>query len=181
MQTLVTGNNITTPAYCKQRCDTGYSLVEVVVVMALLALLSGLVVLNLPPSDSRRTEDAADALAAQLKLASDAAILSGGVTGLQLAEKDYRFLTRTLTGWQPLEALDRRSFIIPEGLTPSLKLDGEDVPLPLRLSDSVQTAPTLYFTAGGDNPAFTVQLQSRSTSEYIDGQPGGIILRRSEP
>ncbi|MCA3254012.1 MAG: prepilin-type N-terminal cleavage/methylation domain-containing protein, partial [Alphaproteobacteria bacterium] len=86
-----------------RRGETGFTLVELLVVVLLIGLAAGTAVLALP--DARdRVGDEAESLAARLVAARDLAIVSGRDTAVRIDGLGYRFEERGLDGWRPAKA-----------------------------------------------------------------------------
>lgn len=151
----------------------GFTLVEVLVVMLLIALLSSFAVLSLPragPAEQQRTE--ALRLLGRLELAREEAVLQGRSVGLRTASDGYRFMQLTADGWRAFagdHAL--RPHRLPVSLRLMLDLDGVAVDLGVE-TDATDAggehAPQLYFLAGGEVlPGFTIRLVTDdSATEY---------------
>lgn len=87
----------------RRRGETGFTLVELLVVVLLIGLAAGTAVLALP--DARdRVGDEAESLAARLVAARDLAIVSGRDTAVRIDGLGYRFEERGLDGWRPAKA-----------------------------------------------------------------------------
>ena len=72
--------------------DSGFTLVEVIVALAILAVMAGLAVISLGAADrGLRAETEAVRMAAQLRTASDRALLSGSSVALTWDDEGYAF------------------------------------------------------------------------------------------
>ena len=89
-------------ARARPRGRAGFSLVELMVVVALVGLAATAVVLTLPDPRGRLDDEAAR-LAARLSLARDEAVLSGRATAVRLDADGYAFLRRTGGSWGALD------------------------------------------------------------------------------
>ena len=98
MPTSATGSN---------RRAAGFSLVELLVVVAMLGLLGGAVLLTLPP-DAARAADQADRLAAHLARAREEAVLANRAVAVRVDAGGYRFEQRREGRWQALDEGDLR-------------------------------------------------------------------------
>ena len=59
------------------RRSRGFTLLEILIAVAIVAVTVGLAVLKFEPSDGRRLEDAAEKLVRQLEVARDEAVIRG--------------------------------------------------------------------------------------------------------
>lgn len=82
----------------------GYTLLEILVVVAVIAILSGALVLSASGAGSeRQVEDEARRLALVLQLLCDEAVIEGRFAGLGYGSKVYSGFDLTPQGWQPVE------------------------------------------------------------------------------
>ena len=115
--------------------QAGYSLVEVMVVLAVVALLAGAAALTLP-SGTPAAQRAADRLALDLMRAERAAITSGDFIGLTVTGEGYAFTRFDGEAWQSGE---------PGGLR-AVRLGDE-----VRLLTDAEGAPAYWFDPTGVN------------------------------
>lgn len=80
----------------------GFTLVELVVALAVIGLAGATVALTLPSSDDLLAREA-DALAARLSHARDEAILGMRTVEVAVTARGYAFSRRRLARWEPLE------------------------------------------------------------------------------
>ena len=78
--------------------EEGYSLLETLAAMFLVALASGVVVTSLPERSDPREDDAL-AFAAKLHNAAEEAVISGFVVGVDVDDAGYRFRRRVAGEW----------------------------------------------------------------------------------
>ncbi len=90
------------PILATGKRDTGFTLVELMAVIAIIALASAAVVLAMPQRDGR-TRIQAERFAARVALARDLAITGIRATALTVDKQGYRIEQRKGGIWQPLE------------------------------------------------------------------------------
>lgn len=82
----------------------GFTLIEVLVALVILATMAGVLVMSLGGFDQRRAEREADRLAAFLMLVCEQAELSGREVGIHLATGGYGFSLSDRDAWLPYPA-----------------------------------------------------------------------------
>ena len=92
----------------------GLTLVEVLIVIAMLGLVAAVVMLTVP-EEKDPAEIAAFKLARSIKAANNYAIISGKVIGIDISEAGYQFLIYQSDAWVP--------FIVPGGRRQSINLE----------------------------------------------------------
>nr|WP_255486457.1 MULTISPECIES: GspH/FimT family pseudopilin [unclassified Luteimonas] len=80
----------------------GFTLVELMVALAVIGLAGAAVALTLPPGDDVLVEEA-DAFGARLAHARDEAILGMRTIEVSATARGYEFRRRRFDGWQPLD------------------------------------------------------------------------------
>ncbi|MEM8826546.1 MAG: prepilin-type N-terminal cleavage/methylation domain-containing protein, partial [Pseudomonadota bacterium] len=83
--------------------EEGFTLVELMIVMAIVALGSAAVLLSIPGADADVRADATR-FGARLIAARDQALFSGRTVAAIVDRDGYRFETRDEYGWRPLAA-----------------------------------------------------------------------------
>ncbi len=80
----------------------GYTLLEVLVVVIILAVLSGFAVLKLRgQSEAQQLNEAADRFAALVEMQCEEALLGNRTIRVNVDQAGYRFEVSTRSGWQP--------------------------------------------------------------------------------
>ncbi len=100
--------------------EAGFTLVEMLVVLAIIAVMAGAVALGIGTGTGRTTEAEARRLAARLELAGDEAMVTGRTIGFQWDKGSYRFLDWKDGAWRP----DPAPALEPHDLPSGLALDG---------------------------------------------------------
>lgn len=100
----------TAEARARRRIN-GFTLVELMVVLAIMALAATAVVLTIP-GEERTVRSEADRLAARLAAARDIAVIEGRSVAVNFAPSGYGFERRIAGEWRPLpgRAFERRNW-----------------------------------------------------------------------
>ncbi|MGY6517136.1 MAG: prepilin-type N-terminal cleavage/methylation domain-containing protein [Lysobacteraceae bacterium] len=135
----------------------GLSLVEVLVVLAILAAMAGALVLAFPDLGGRRADNEAQRLLGLFDLACDRAAFTGRDVGIALGASAYAFGQFRDEGFEPFpgrggEALRPRRLAPPLSLR--LRVDGR----PVALAAEPPELPQLACLASGERVAFELEL-----------------------
>jgi general secretion pathway protein H len=101
------------PATKALRKVSGFTLVELMVVMVIIGLTLGLAALNAIPSPRQDLQKEAQRIALLLQLARDEAIVRNRLVTFEADPEHYRFLVRNETRWDPVtndDLLRERTF-----------------------------------------------------------------------
>jgi general secretion pathway protein H len=104
----------------------GFTLIEIVIVVLIIAITLALVSVNLQRGDENRVRDEVDRLVLRLHAAQDEAILQGQVLVVLFSNDGYRFLRVNNKGQlTPIETDDTLApQKLPDGMTLSFEMDG---------------------------------------------------------
>ena len=143
----------------------GFTLVELMVVLAVLALAATVVVLTIPGSNARVTEEA-DRLAVRIASLRDLAIVEGRPLAVVVSPSGYAFERREADGWSALpgRAYARRDW--PAGIRLTEPASGA----PLRIAfDNVGTISAGASLAISDGST-AARLRVSTTGEVVRGE-----------
>ena len=85
-----------------RRCERGFTLLELMVVLTIIGFISAAVVLAIPDPRGRVVEDA-DRFAARVAAARDEAVVTARPMGVWVSASGYGFQTRDGDGWASLD------------------------------------------------------------------------------
>jgi general secretion pathway protein H len=85
---------------------SGFTLVEIMVVMVIIGITLGLASLNAIPSPRQDLQDEAQRLTLLLQLARDEAIVRNRLVTFEATPERYHFLVRNETRWDPITSDD---------------------------------------------------------------------------
>ena len=131
--------------------DAGFTLLEVLVTLALIGILTGLAVLSITGFSGTEAslEREVQRLAARLEHHRDEAVLLSDTRGLWLAADRYQFLRRNRSGdWQMLDTEQR----LMSGASLVLSMDERTVIL------NPDAPPQIWLTAVGEVTPFVIEL-----------------------
>lgn len=120
----------------------GFTLLEVLLVVALMAIVSTTVVLTLSPNDPQRElAREAQRFAAVMNMVVERAVLTGTEYGVITTDHDYRFVRYYQGKWQLVEG-DRmmRPYPLPDDIAMSMVVDE----LPWQKDDSLFSNDSLF-------------------------------------
>lgn len=154
---------------------SGFTLIEVLVAVAILAILASVLVLSTRTAGNEpRMQREMERLQARLHLACDRAELTGRDIGLHLAEQSYGFSMQRGELPEFLKQSPLQPYTLPSGM--SLAID-EKV-----LTDSLSVKPLMVCFSSGERSALLLRLQATSRDPefrlLIENQGAGRIQRK---
>jgi len=173
------------------RQQQGFTLIEVLLVVLLIGIVSGIVLLAASPNDSSRVVSTEiERLAEVLVLASEEAVNNNQQIGLLFDEHSYRFvvLDEETQRWQesnePLFAV----YELPEVINLHLLKDDKDKVLVLnkdknKNDDKQDISPQLLFLSSGESSSVVLEIASEDGNQQqitVD-ELGSITLGNQMP
>ena len=160
---------------CRQRQEQGFTLLEILVVCAIVAITLGLVMIKLDPSDSQRLNAAGEALANRLEAARDEAVIRGQTVAFSSDGQGYQFWVADAerNAWVALPDTDTvASGRFAEGVALSaIRVNGASRPLGERLA----------FSFSGLIEPFNLSLSAGNSTLDISADALGRIETRRAP
>ena len=157
----------------------GFTLLELLVVVVLLAILSTAAVLSVGNlGEDRELEQESARLLRLLQLADEEAIMDGRDYGIFFEDARYRFLRYVPESleWQPAADELFRDRELPQGLWLSLEVEEREVTLELP-DESEKIEPHVVILSSGEVTPFVVSIAREFTERQaiIEGQPDGRL------
>ncbi|WP_373084116.1 type II secretion system minor pseudopilin GspH [Zhongshania sp.] len=148
------------------RSESGFSLLELMVVIFIIGLLSGVAALTLPSKDgSALLHEQRFKLIGSLRSARAEAVFSGHSLGLQWQRQRGEFYVLTRDGWQKIvKGVLAKNITLAEDVQTELLVDGEVLHEQSRLDDNEdgeqQVSPQLVFLSDGQISPFEWRLST---------------------
>nr|WP_235956402.1 type II secretion system minor pseudopilin GspH [Grimontia sedimenti] len=109
----------------EKRAPSGFTLLEILLVMVLLAISAVIVVPNLPQNKSDEAKEEAQRFFQLIQLWTEQSLLTGQTFGLNVEKDGYQLLRLTREDWEPVEQeRNITSVTLPEGLVLDLEVSG---------------------------------------------------------
>ena len=146
----------------------GFSLVEVMVVVAIIGLMAGVVVLSLP-SEDRDQRQAMERTERAFVAVSRNSIMTGRVVGLVINRDGFATVSLTDDGWAEDNSILKegaRSWV-PLDLV-SLKVDGADQNL-----SAAGLEPQIWFLPTGEHPSYELSLMGDARPAKLTASASG--------
>lgn len=155
---------------CKRKClnpwhSSGFTLIEILVVMAILAITIAMIVPNLFPDEQKYARRASERILMALEQARDEAIFGGRPVGVELQEDRLLFLARDpndVTRWKISSSEALQPLVLPRELR-SIRWS---------VAGSTEPNPRLVFLAAWGVP-FRMTLEFPGATWTITGNPLG--------
>lgn len=156
-----------------RRQRTGFTLLEIMVVLVIIGIVLTLAVVRLEPPADRALQQEAERLALLFEAARDEAIARSEPLAWSHFRGRYQFWIRRDADWQPLSGVD---VLVPRELPAGISFGSIKVNLQLQGEDG-----KLVFQPSGVNELFQLQLQGEgSVFELSSDVLGRISVSRQD-
>ncbi len=186
-----------------QSKQQGFTLLEIVLVVAILALSSMFVVLSLPDSKQEQAMKESEAFQLRFQYVQEQALINAQTYGLYLNESKglYEFLLLTADGWQPIDSPHvKTTHELPNDWRMELHLGEEGWLGDSRLFDSSANLfentiedelegegkeqkippPQIWIMSTMEITPFRLIIENQDHKETIRGEENGVITRLSD-
>lgn len=188
MRTSATGTPPRTAAERRPGVAGGFTLLELLIVVFVVALLASVTALSIDGLGSRRAEQEAERLAALINLARDEAVLGGRDLGLRLEPERIAFVT-----WQQgadgrgieWRTLDDDPQLRPRAVEPGIRYEFEQEggtrrqPARNLLQGNPKGgAPQLLFLTSGETDPFLIRVRAADDTgpgTWVRGDADGVV------
>lgn len=109
----------------KRGRPSGFTLLEILLVLLLLSISAVIVVPNLPNDQSDEVQGEAERFYQLVQLWTEQSLLSGQTLGLRVSDDSYQLMRLTSKDWEPVEKTrTATSVTVPEGIELDLEVSG---------------------------------------------------------
>lgn len=149
--------------------ESGFTLLEVLVVLVLIGIITTFAVMRLPGDPAtNRLAATARGLQQFIERQRDEAVLGGTSRGLRFATDGCTALSLDAGDWQPLTA-PRDHYALPASLTLALSVDDQP------LAPSPTGPPQIVLAASGETSAFQLTIQAGDDGYRLRGDVVGHV------
>ncbi len=149
--------------------NRGFTLIEILVVMVLLGLLTGVAVFTLGSGKlQRELENESKRLHALLRMASDEAVLSNTEVGFIIDDDSYEFLQydEKKEQWSGSTVASLKSRKLPDWLGVEFQREGNEVRILGKENDDSKK-PDMMLLSSGEVTPFSLKLQVKNSKEGL--------------
>ncbi len=146
------------------RNQTGFTLIEILLVLLIVTIMSGLVVINLPSfASDGDIDDESDRMRAVIEMARDEALVTAEEFGMRPSRTGYEFFIydEINQSWTLVDEAPFKQRALPQGFTLTLRVEGDELQL------GNEGAPPLLILSSGEMTAFELSISSGQTPAVI--------------
>ncbi|MDX9739846.1 MAG: type II secretion system minor pseudopilin GspH [Gammaproteobacteria bacterium] len=159
----------------EKRHEGGFTLLEVLIVVLIVGIVSGLAVIAVRDDPGERVATEAQRLSALLTLASQESVLQSRELAVEFGRDGYRFLVLEEDGWTEHDDPVFRARTLPDNITLQPVIEGDDV---ARRAARGRREPRIYLLSGGEMTPFAITFRhaGREDVRYVlSGDAAGRI------
>jgi prepilin-type N-terminal cleavage/methylation domain-containing protein len=161
-----------------KRLQKGYTLIEILIVMAIISIVGGIAILTISYNQNSRQKNLANQLVSLLMLAEEQAMLQPNILALGFTQTTFQFYQyQNVSGnhWQalpPASTLGQHS--IPSGIEITLKIANKIIP---PATNTTRLQPQLIISTSGDIIPFTLLIAKKGEHPrfQVVGEANGNI------
>ena len=155
------------PPVASMRHTTGFTLIELAIVLLIITITIGMVGINLHQGDDNNVRDEANRIVVLLQAAREEAIMQGQVYAVQFTREGYSFQRLNIKGKLELIQTDDVLMprVLPDGVTLAFEMDGVEA----------QTNDILLLEPSGAFEPFVVTLRAGEAVWQALGLANGKI------
>lgn len=138
----------------------GFTLIEILVVMVIVSIMTGLAVTSMPALvQSGEFDTESRRLITLLRMAREEAVLQGEEYGLRVADDGYEFMVydEAAQGWVSMARRPFNARLLPEGMELLLEVE-DNVPMLGNEEDEDATIPRIMLFSSGETTPFDLIL-----------------------
>lgn len=150
------------------QAQDGFTLLELLVVITIIATVSGIVVLSIGTSERQLLTHEAEYLQNNLMLASDAALFQNTLFGVTIAQTEYCFSRFDINTheWKGISKPPLSYHVLAPTITLSLVVDGKSV-VTENSCEQHMGKPSLYFMPDGESSVFSLRMAASGKSTLL--------------
>ncbi len=152
--------------------DSGFSLVEMMVVLVIIGLMTSVVVLVLPSASSEKVARLTELRNALTAVSRDS-VISGQVRGIRFNPRGYSVLTVREGKWE--QVVDQRLGSWHSGELIAVSVEGADIDLTSDTGEVLR--PHIWFLPTGERADFQIRFNFDGTPASIVTNPHGIEVQ----
>ena len=160
-----------------QKPNTGYTLLEILVVLVIISIVAGMAILTLGRNDNKMLQAFTQEFVQTLTLAEEQALLQPATLGLVLTNHSFGFYeyneTRSQAAWKPLMDQELGLRKIPADIQIILKIANKILPQEQLTGET----PTILISTNGTLTPFTILIgkKNKKPRYKLIGQADGTI------
>ncbi len=169
--------------YHERTASNGFTLLEIVVVVAIIGIIMSLAVISLNPDREDELKTEADRFVALASLAAQESVMLSREYALELSHDGYDFLVFEDQQWSPVEDKIFRSRSLPQDIHMDVFFEGEQYDFfSDENKDEEEQKPRIFMLSSGEMTPFEIIMQSEdiARSYHISGDISGKLTMDEE-